>query len=111
MTFTELATAIDEATNIAEDRARDVNTAEADIAAFLVTQGTALKVLKDAVLGAQNAHVEATGFLNELYAELQGKMPTVKAVSEPHTYHNLPTSQDMKQTVLEGQRMLKTRKQ
>lgn len=104
MTFTELAAAIDTATNKVVTASAVVRETEVAEEAFLAQKGMELAILRDDVAAAQDSLNEATHELNDLYAEMQRMMPQAKVVSEPVTIGKLPTSQEMKQTIMNAQR-------
>lgn len=104
MTFTELATALDAATTRVAEAQGVVREHELNEEAFLVQRGMELLILRDNIAIAQDAFNVATRELNELYTELQGMLPQAKFISEPVAIGKLPTSQEMKQTIMNAQR-------
>lgn len=105
MTFTELAAAIDAAETRTAERRITVLDTERAVEAFLAQKGMELAILQEDVAAAKEAWEWSKTETHDLYGELQSKMPVMKVAPTAPNVGTIPSTSDMKQIVLEGNRI------
>lgn len=104
MTFSELAAAIDAATVVVTQASDVVKETEIAVEAFVIQKGMELRILQDDVEGARETLTSAVAELDSLYVEMHRMMPVPKVVMEPMKIGKLPSTAEMKDAWLAGQK-------